>query len=276
MSSDSPREEDSTVSSEYLSTAAQHPKLSFDGTEKDNDKLDGFIRSMKSHTHFMVWKNEPARVIYIMRHLTGPAADWANQYIDEVGCEDLTYGEFVKKLRKRFYKKPDVHGIWNAISRMSEAKLGIRRLNEQFEECWRQFPKDYTLEQIKMDIYYRMLTPRTQSAVHLRQATTLEESMDAAFNMGLPALERQPWRTGTKQGDSKGSEDTSRGENGGSQNRKSKRNRSQDNHHSTKRAKTPSKEDCVKQNLCFYCKKAGHRLSECKLREARPNRLENE
>lgn len=94
------------------------------------------------------------------------------------------------------------------MSRLSEAKLGIERLNEKFKECCKQIPEGYTLEQAKMDIYYRMPTPRTQSAVHLSRATTLRESMDAAFGMSSPALERQPLKAGTNQDDTKGLETT--------------------------------------------------------------------
>lgn len=47
----------------------------------------------------------------------------------------MTFEEFVKNLNKEFYKKPDVHKIMITISQLSEAKLGIVKLNRKFKEC---------------------------------------------------------------------------------------------------------------------------------------------
>lgn len=101
----------------------------------------------------------------------------ANEFLQEKDVVVLSFDEFVQGLFGHFYKPPDANKIFNTIAQLSDAKLGIERLNRQFKRYWDRMPY-YVSEKAAITTYTRLLTKETYNIVRMHKPNTLRGAME--------------------------------------------------------------------------------------------------
>ncbi|EGA84267.1 YIL082W-A-like protein, partial [Saccharomyces cerevisiae VL3] len=156
------------------------PSLTFRG-RNDSHKLKNFISEIMLNMSMISWPNDASRIVYCRRHLLNPAAQWANDFVQEQGILEITFDTFIQGLYQHFYKPPDINKIFNAITQLSEAKLGIERLNQRFRKIWDRMPPDFMTEKAAIMTYTRLLTKETYNIVRMHKPETLKDAMEEAY-----------------------------------------------------------------------------------------------
>ncbi|CCE61500.1 hypothetical protein TPHA_0A04250 [Tetrapisispora phaffii CBS 4417] len=160
---------------------------------------------------------------------------------------------------KRFRKYTDPNKVLNSINQLSEARLGIEKLNSEFRRLWKMMPPDHWTEKGAMAIYMRLFNQNTYHLVLIHSPQSLTKMMDAAYEtIAITGRFAEPSRL-----------DAPRYDNDGDYLMAAIQSRTKNP--SARTIRNATREDCRRLNLCFYCKKPGHRLSECKKRLARNN-----
>lgn len=252
-------EGENAIPTEYRPLITQHPTLSFRGTERDAPKLKAFMTDMMYHMGTFPWPNDTCRLVYFKRHLAGPAANWATDYMHSNPWENVVFTDFLNKFWSHFYTTPDYHKTMNALAQLSEAKLGIEKLNQEFSKLRRTLPANFWSEEASIAAYEGRLTKSTRNGMRAMRPKNLKEAMEEAYQCLAPTERALPGYELDHEGDTIIAPVYS------SKPAKQTQNRSN-------RGKKPSREDCIRKQLCFYCKKEGHRLNECRARQASSNR----
>lgn len=249
---------------------AMNPYLVFRG-KKDQHKLEGFMADMLLLIDMRDWPNDASKIVYFRQHLLSPAAQWAANYVKDAGGQNMVFDSFLKAFYDHFYHEPDVHKIFNAISQLSEEKLGIQSLNEKFRKYWSRLPADFMTEKAGIAMYLRLLKPQTCFSVQTVEIKTLKDAMNTAYKTTAISDRMFPEFQLDHDGDTiiAAASKISAGRNSSESYSRPSRGRNQKE---MRKGTTQSKEDCVRLQLCFYCKKPGHRLSDCRARKASSNR----
>ena len=66
------------------------PSLTFRG-RNDSHKLKNFISEIMLNMSMISWPNDASRIVYCRRHLLTPAAQWANDFVQEQGILEITF-----------------------------------------------------------------------------------------------------------------------------------------------------------------------------------------
>ncbi|EJT43768.1 hypothetical protein SKUD_205003 [Saccharomyces kudriavzevii IFO 1802] len=263
------------------------PALLFRG-KNDSHKLKNFISEIMLNMSMIPWPNEASRIVYCRRHLLNPAAQWANDFVQEQGILEITFDTFIQGLYQHFYKPPDINKIFKTINQLSEAKLGIERLNKKFKMIWDRMPPDFMTEKAAIMTYTRLLTKETYNIVIMHKPKTLRGAMEEAYQTTALTERFFPEFELDADGDTiiaattrlqeEDDNDSDPEDNSLTQKRhvhavRTRRsyNKPTATYHN-RRSNNPSREECVKNRLCFYCKKEGHRLNECRARNASSSR----
>lgn len=268
--------------------------------------LTDFLTTMNLQIRARQLSNDGQKILFVCGYLTGPAASWALPWLGK-DPDNTTYTAFVDALTTHFLKKIDTHKILNALSRISEQRLGIESYNDYFDKLKNLLPPHFWSDQNAMYHYVRGLTNDTCRYVRLHKPTTLEEAQQAALEMvniddrsfapnsafipdaegditmAAPILGYQsypgyfphpgfasqysptyPGFSGPQFPGTYAVRNTNfQSSNTGSPHPPTQRGG---------RGPIVTQDQCRTQNLCFYCKQPGHRISTCPVRPASSRR----
>ncbi|CAL9737122.1 Retrotransposon Gag protein [Monosporozyma servazzii] len=278
----------SAIPGTFPSSRASMKKFSGRG---DLLALPDFLYTMELQ---LMLKNDPTerqKIGFVLLHFEGPAAKWGSTWIKS-STSDTTYETFLAALQSHFAAQLDPHRLLNLFDRIAEETSGIERYNDQFNTLLSLMPQNFWTEDGIMATYTRRLTPTTQKLVYLSQPQSLQEAMDAAYNSialnqrhfstadtrvlfdgdgdVIMAAAIHPESINAAQSHSAYSKPNSQYQSYSNNNGRSNQNSYQSNV-----ADAPNREQCLAQNLCFYCKRPGHSISKCRTRmnkNARPSK----
>ncbi|KAK5963053.1 uncharacterized protein PWA37_004754 [Arxiozyma heterogenica] len=145
-------------------------------------KLPDFLLTVEAQLYAQNLQTDVERIAFFGRNLTGPAAQWYAQWIQN--HNQPYYEQFLIDFKNKFISIINLHAIFNEFKRLKEANVGIDTYNQNFSRLLALIPADIWTPKGELLFYYRGLTPNTAYKVALAHPTTVDAAMEAAtFNM---------------------------------------------------------------------------------------------